>query len=491
LNAGFEDNGQGDLPANWTTAVQSCLYRVVADEPHGGGFSLRLEGRQIPQADRLFEAESKIGDVARKPLDAGLSCVVPLALWSDDKTTLPRGDATALAKLTAALDGIATRRLTAEDEDVRLAGVVMAWNVFQHFFPYFDQISVDWDAVLTQSLEKALTDRTADDFAVTLKKMDAALQDGHGNVIYRKSAVETGPPFVVGWIESSVVITRSLDPEKFKAGDVILAVDGRPADELVKESWALMSGSPQWKEHKFNWTFGSGPAGSTAEVRLQRDGQELKVSFVRPQSPVQPPAPGPGLRKLDGGVYYVNLSVATWEEIAAKLAEIAAAKGVVFDLRGYPNGNHQILSHLLAAPDTSKAWMRIPQIVVPDREPPLSYLELGWGLPALSPHIRGRVVFLTDGRAISYAESVMGFVEHHRLGEIIGEPTAGANGNVNVIQLPGGFRISWTGMRVVKHDGSQHFTVGIRPTVPVQPTVKGIREGRDELLEKALETIGR
>ncbi|MDH4196883.1 MAG: S41 family peptidase, partial [Candidatus Aminicenantes bacterium] len=135
--------------------------------------------------------------------------------------------------------------------------------------------------------------------------------------------------------------------------------------------------------------------------------------------------------------------------------------------------------------------MRIPQITAPDHESPLAYLELGWGLPVLSPHIRGRVVFITDGRAISYAESVMGFVEHYKLGEIVGEPTAGANGNVNSFVLPGGFRITWTGMRVVKHDGTQHHTIGIRPTIPLQPTVKGLREGRDELLEKALETIGR
>ena len=46
-------------------------------------------------------------------------------------------------------------------------------------------------------------------------------------------------------------------------------------------------------------------------------------------------------------------------------------------------------------------------------------------------------------------------------------------------------------MRVVKHDGSQHHTIGIQPTIPLKPTIKGIREGRDELLEKALETIGR
>jgi C-terminal processing protease CtpA/Prc len=99
------------------------------------------------------------------------------------------------------------------------------------------------------------------------------------------------------------------------------------------------------------------------------------------------------------------------------------------------------------------------------------------------------VVFLTDGRAISYAESFMSFVEHYRLAEIVGQPTAGTNGNVNVLTLPGGYQVPWTGMRVVKHDGSPHHLVGIQPTIRVTRTIEGVRAGRDEFLERALAVI--
>lgn len=34
-------------------------------------------------------------------------------------------------------------------------------------------------------------------------------------------------------------------------------------------------------------------------------------------------------------------------DIDAVMARLAAAPGVVFDVRGHPNGNHRILSHLL------------------------------------------------------------------------------------------------------------------------------------------------
>jgi C-terminal processing protease CtpA/Prc len=46
-------------------------------------------------------------------------------------------------------------------------------------------------------------------------------------------------------------------------------------------------------------------------------------------------------------------------------------------------------------------------------------------------------------------------------------------------------------MKVLKHDDSQHHLVGILPTIPMEPTIKGIREGRDELLEKAIEIISK
>ena len=57
------------------------------------------------------------------------------------------------------------------------------------------------------------------------------------------------------------------------------------------------------------------------------------------------------------------------------------------------------------------------------------------------------------------------------------------------MMLPGGFSFPWTGMKVVKLDGSQHHLIGVRPTVSVKRTIQGVREGRDELLEKALEIV--
>ena len=108
---------------------------------------------------------------------------------------------------------------------------------------------------------------------------------------------------------------------------------------------------------------------------------------------------------------------------------------------------------------------------------------------SLGPRFRAKVAFLTDGRAISYAETYLGIIEHYKLADIVGGPTAGTNGNVNPFTLPGGYRIAWTGMKVLKHDGSRHHGVGIQPTVPVIRTIRGIATGKDEFLERAVALV--
>ncbi len=120
--------------------------------------------------------------------------------------------------------------------------------------------------------------------------------------------------------------------------------------------------------------------------------------------------------------------------------------------------------------------------------------DVGWAVSAwdiwpAQPRIQGELVFITDESAISYAESVMGVVEDNHLAEIVGRPTAGANGNANLLSLPGGYIAYWTGLQVLKQDGSQHHNIGIQPTVPVERTVAAIRQGRDEDLETAIALI--
>jgi C-terminal processing protease CtpA/Prc len=499
-NPGFEagdttlhrqDAGTPVRPATtnrWVAISPGYTYTIAdRDAPEGRrAATIRqlMQSRTMP----LFPQTPAPGETVDESLGAGLRVRFPISLYSDASGTLPHADPAALRALRANLAKIDLAAASADDDDVRLADAVIAWNVFEHFYPYFDVVPVDWMAELDQVLGETLNDRTGEAFYHTLQRLVVQLHDGHGRVANPRYTRTGGLPWRVEWIEDRVVVTASTD-SAVRHGDVVVALDGTPAADAVAAEEALISGSPQWKRSRAMQALGTGARGTTVRVRLDRDGREVEATLTRGPRRVIPEFDRPMIAKLDEGIWYVDLDRAPTAAIDSVIDSLAAARGVIFDLRGYPAGSPLVLQHLLTGPDTSSAWMRVPRALYPDRKRSVGYQPGGWHLQPRQPHIGGRVAFITDGRAISYAESVMGYVEGYRLGAIIGQPTAGTNGNVNPFTLPGGFRVVWTGMQVLKHDGSQHHLIGVQPTVPAVRTLKGVRAGRDELLEVALEVV--
>jgi C-terminal processing protease CtpA/Prc len=72
---------------------------------------------------------------------------------------------------------------------------------------------------------------------------------------------------------------------------------------------------------------------------------------------------------------------------------------------------------------------------------------------------------------------------------VIGSTTAAADGNVSPIYLPGNLFTYISGIGVYYPDGTETQRSGVKIDVPVKPTIRGIKEGRDELLEKAIAII--
>ncbi|TAL67101.1 MAG: hypothetical protein EPN82_16135 [Bacteroidetes bacterium] len=377
--------------------------------------------------------------------------------------------------------------------DERLADVIKIWNVFQHFFPYMDVVNVDWDSELTKTLTETLLDKTDMDFYHTLCKMTAKLQDGHINVSSRVSWKNQRLPFNAAWVENQVVITSSGDTSKFKVGDIILSIDNKSAEDEMLDKEQYISASPQCKRWKcFAWGhFGSDTAGTTAKIQIKRGNKTIEVFEERHLDIweyIDDITRG-SIEDLGNNIYYVRMDSVTLEEFNSRINDLANAKGIIFEMRGYPKEiSLDLISHLIDKEVNSPNWL-VPKIIYPDREN-LTWDKSNWQVQPEQPKFKGKIIFLTDGRAISAAETFMGIIENYKLGEIIGEPTAGTNGNINCIMLPSGNSVTFTGMKVLKHDGSQHHLIGIKPTIPVKRTISGILNGKDEYLEKALEILG-
>ena len=102
---------------------------------------------------------------------------------------------------------------------------------------------------------------------------------------------------------------------------------------------------------------------------------------------------------------------------------------------------------------------------------------------------KGKVVVLVNELSQSQAEYTAMAFRAAPNSTVIGSTTAGADGNISRIVLPGGLSTMISGIGVFYPDGSPTQRVGIVPDFEVKPTIQGIKEGRDELLEKAIEII--
>jgi C-terminal processing protease CtpA/Prc len=449
--------------------------RVITDTLGG---KVRVD---LPDPLRPFAADLA-GDV---------SVLMPLALYVDADGTLPRGSSGSTSSAATPLV-----RYSGNDRATRLADVALAWNVFQHFYPYFDVVETDWPGALRASLASAATDTDEKAFLNTLKRMVARLHDGHGGVYHESDVMSFTTPVIFGWVENRLVITKvaAQGASGLEPGDVVLKIDGKDAGEALSEREALISGAtPQWQRDKSLRQLRSGAKDSELKLDVQpRTGNPRRVVLRRDaELPTLAEARPPQVGEIKPGVFYLDLERIKDEDFQALLPKLERAQGIIFDMRGYPQVSPAIISHLIDKPVESARWM-VPIITVPDHNAPIAYNESGrWNIPPMTPRLRAKIAFITNGRAISYAESYMGIIEAYKLAAIIGEPTAGTNGNVNPFVLPGGYRVAWTGMKVLKHDGSRHHGVGILPTEPVSRTIRGVAEKRDEQLERAIAIVSK
>lgn len=376
-----------------------------------------------------------------------------------------------------------------DDLDIRYGAVIEAWNVLRHFYPYQDAVADDWDAILDDALQDVSDDASTEDTVATMRRMIHRIHDGHGEVGHDDLPRRSTLPVRLELVDGAAVVTGTSQPEMFSIGDVIESIDGAAVVPRIDRVASELSGSPHWRSFKAAaWIVPSGPSGQNADVTVRRGKRQhtLSARFVR-EAPPRPHRPD-AIHRYDDGVFYVDLTRAKWDEIELRMPEIATADGVVFDLRGYPEDTHRVLEHLLDEPEDA-TWMHVPRYIEPGGKP-VAWQDIGWHLRPAEPRITGDVAFLVSAEAISYAESVLGYVEAHDLGTVIGStPSAGTNGDIVRVDVVGGFWMIFTGMRVTHHDGSDFHLRGVAPDLVVEPTVAGLRAGRDEQLDAALRSI--
>jgi C-terminal processing protease CtpA/Prc len=230
-------------------------------------------------------------------------------------------------------------------------------------------------------------------------------------------------------------------------------------------------------------TRGSGAAvigGVGAEGAFERTVLRSPISSLDLGSAWTHDLPGSTFRMLSDSVAYLKLSSVVAADASDYIQQAQGAKVLVIDIRNYPSQFvvFALGGHLVDGPNAFAHFTKA------DPNNPGGFL---WGAVAAhsprEPRFTGSVVVLVDEVTQSQAEYTSMAFRVAPDAIVVGSTTAGADGNVSRIPLPGNVNSMISGIGVFYPDGTPTQRIGIIPDLVVHPTVEGIREGRDEVLE--------
>lgn len=378
----------------------------------------------------------------------------------------------------------------------RMLALARLWSIIDRFYPYKHLIS-DWDAALRTMIPVFEDANGAKAYAAAVMEAVALVEDGHSGAFGHPAAMSVFggthvPPVQLRVVEGQYVVTHTTS-DAIKIGDVVTAIDGKPLRDRIAElrkyltastevarTQRLLNASMRGEKDSEAVITVRNDDGSTREVRLKRD---------QPSVP-QPQKTEPVYRVLDGNIGYADLTRLNVSDVDAMFDALKDTKAILFDMRGYPRGTAWAIAPRI---NTNKAKyaasFRRVQVAATSSEEMRSGFFFDQPLPPLpegeSLYTRPTAM-LIDHRAISQSEHSGLFYEAANDTTFIGTPTAGANGDVTTFPLPGGFTVNFTGHDVRHIDGRQLQRVGLEPHIRVEPTIRGIREGKDEVLERAI-----
>jgi C-terminal processing protease CtpA/Prc len=271
-----------------------------------------------------------------------------------------------------------------------------------------------------------------------------------------------------------------------KPGDVIEAIDGISVTALVEKWTPYYAASNEPTRLRDIARFMTRGACGAVPLRVQRERDTLELKPERIEQKLLPPVithdrPGPTLQKLSPDVAYLKLSSVKTAEAASYVEQAAGTKGLIIDIRNYPSAFMVFaLGSKLVDEPTAFARFTTGDPANPGAfhfTPPLS-------LQPDTPRYEGKIAILVDETSQSQAEYTTMAFRSAPNAVVVGSTTAGADGNVSPIPLPGGLRAMISGIGVFYADKKPTQRIGIVADIEAKPTLHGIRSRRDEVLER-------
>lgn len=390
------------------------------------------------------------------------------------------------------------------DAGFRLLSLYRYWNIIQYYFPNRHLIGEDWNNVLAEFVPKFVNSKTELAYKKNTLALISRINDTHANIIGKDKTLDAFrgvnfAPLIVSFVENKAVVTGFWEPslgEKsgLKFGDVIESINGKTVTQIVKENLDFNPASNyptklrevakhllRTNENSLKVKFRR--ANEQKEITVECFSEETtKINFQKLRQKSIPP-----FRLFSPEIAYLYPGSLKPGETTKYFPEIAKTKGLIVDMRSYPADDiiYSLGEFLLPKP-TNFVKVSNSSITTPGL---FSFKTTEIIGKDNKDYYQGKVVILINEITQSAAEYTTMALQTAPNVTVIGSTTSGADGNVAPFDLPGGISTRISGIGVYYPDGRETQRVGIIPDLELKPTIKGIAEGRDELLEKAVEVI--
>ncbi len=379
------------------------------------------------------------------------------------------------------------------------AALLIAHGTSHLFYPKLPAgRRIRFDERLLEVLAHAPTDsRDRVSFRNSLRSLGEALRDGHNYVYDRTYRIA---PEGAGFLpihfdfDGTYPVVAASAAEGAIPGDRLVRIDDEDA-----RSWLST-------EAKRTSAGGSGYKIERALRELQIQTGSRKFQFLSPSGDLKTLELSPStletfsaLKRYDyvrpsgwlseynaSDVFYLNASSHVLPDLTALdqlLTDAKSARALIIDVRTSPKINAMALAARLIPREFKGPLYLTPVWNGPGESSDLIEPQRNFKQSPMA--FTGQIILLTGPLTVSAAENVATYLADAGRVTIVGRPSAGTNGSMSGLQLPGQFLFTITAMKVQHANGELYR--GLRPDVLAQPTYLHFGAGRDAELEQAVE----
>ena len=386
-----------------------------------------------------------------------------------------------------------------QKEEERLLGLFRVWNVIEYYFPYIYVMDESWHDLLDEFIPKIVEESDRQGFELVLLEMTAHLHDLHTGIVIQNTLQDfwgeyLAPVNLIRTKEGEWIVCKVFGNCPLQVGDVILGLDGTEVKKIEKNREKYLSVPNEKKLYQGMALYLLRSKSNTMDITILRNEKEETYTVTGTKQYTNLSWKEEKSHEiLEKNIGVINPSSIpegdTGSVVSQIMNDLCNTDGLIIDLRQYPSdpNMHMFLSMYLQKKGTVYSVMTIPSQSVPGTFINRKISSIGVATGAF--YYEKPVVLLMDERSMSSSEfSIM----HLRTGDhvvVIGSSSAGVDGNVTELPLPNGNHLRFTSFGVYTPEMGQTQRVGLAPDIEVHPTIEGIKEGRDELMEAAVDYI--